>query len=252
MIKDGMLLDILSCFKYNQPKWRNRQEKRSFSALSLRLNTSCTYVSSGVKTEVPIGGLALIPAGVEYTTISEAGELYVIHFRALDEDTDKVTLLDCGRFNEYLPLFEEAIRIWESRESGYKTKCTALLYSIVGKVLENLSPVEGKRGSLVPIAEKYINHHLTDRTLTVAAVARHAYVSEALLRRKFKAQTGMSPKEYIITQRIEMAKQLLETGSFSQGEISERCGFADVKYFRCAFKNQVGISPREYQKSLSK
>jgi transcriptional regulator GlxA family with amidase domain len=60
----------------------------------------------------------------------------------------------------------------------------------------------------------------------------------------------MSPLEYLQSQRIAKAKQLLEH-SLSFEAIVERCGYRDVSSFRKLFARHVGMSPGEYRRRLA-
>lgn len=65
--------------------------------------------------------------------------------------------------------------------------------------------------------------------------------------KKFKQETGMSLRDYILRQKIERAKELLRTGSDPISEISDYLGFSSQSYFGALFKEQVGVSPSEYR-----
>jgi AraC-like DNA-binding protein len=77
---------------------------------------------------------------------------------------------------------------------------------------------------------------------TLAALARHAGMSETHLRRLFAARMGMSPHAYITTQRIARAKALLAEGLRTRA-VAEACGFADVFYFMRVFRQVTGCTP---------
>ena len=58
-----------------------------------------------------------------------------------------------------------------------------------------------------------------------------------------------TPTEFINDARLRYAKWLLETSSFSAGEISEICGFSDVAYFCRKFKHKYDETPSGFRKS---
>ena len=89
--------------------------------------------------------------------------------------------------------------------------------------------------------------HYFGSSLTVAELAQRACVSEAYFRRKFAQQFGMSPKKYIESARMNYAVSLLQTQYYTQQEISEMCGYSDVKYFRTAFKKYTGACLSKYK-----
>jgi AraC-like DNA-binding protein len=54
------------------------------------------------------------------------------------------------------------------------------------------------------------------------------------------------PNRYIILQRIEYTKSLLETRRLTVNEVAAHCGFSDVYYFSKTFKQICGISPSKW------
>jgi transcriptional regulator GlxA family with amidase domain len=95
-------------------------------------------------------------------------------------------------------------------------------------------------------ATHYLRQHASKR-LAIAAVCRVLAVSERTLARRFKATLGMSPLNYLQSQRIARARQLLESSALPLERIVEQCGYEDVSSFRKLFARQVGMTPREYR-----
>ena len=91
----------------------------------------------------------------------------------------------------------------------------------------------------------YINQHLAE-TLSVDALAAHAYMSKFYLMRKFKADTGYGIHQYIRSKRLLLARDLLKT-DLPITQISAEVGFADYSTFSRAFKEVFQCSPREYR-----
>lgn len=87
------------------------------------------------------------------------------------------------------------------------------------------------------------------RPITMQNVAAYVNFSENYLCSVFKQKYGMSPKQYLITYRIEMARHILKTHpELSVGEVAESCGFADPLYFTKVFHKRIGLTPTEYRK----
>ncbi|OGV51970.1 MAG: hypothetical protein A2X49_08885 [Lentisphaerae bacterium GWF2_52_8] len=84
--------------------------------------------------------------------------------------------------------------------------------------------------------------------LDVAALAKVLRVHRTTLARKFCAQTGVSPSEYIIRTRVQNAQSLLKGNSRSIAEIAGDCGYEDSNYFSTAFKRMTGLSPKEFRR----
>lgn len=60
--------------------------------------------------------------------------------------------------------------------------------------------------------------------------------------------TGLSPVELIRNIRLKHARQLLKNKSVTISEVAYSCGFSNPKYFATCFREEVGMSPKEYQK----
>jgi len=66
---------------------------------------------------------------------------------------------------------------------------------------------------------------------------------------QFKKEVGLSPKQYIMESRLNLAKELIEKGGYRISEISNKVGYDDALYFSRAFKKYVGKSPKQYEGS---
>jgi AraC family transcriptional activator of pobA len=81
----------------------------------------------------------------------------------------------------------------------------------------------------------------------LAIIANYSYHH---FRHIFKTALGVSPKQYIISKRIEYAKKLIATTPLSITEIGYQCGFPSTSLFIKQFKNNTGITPIKYRKQL--
>ncbi len=90
---------------------------------------------------------------------------------------------------------------------------------------------------------------------TVDALAARAAMSPRTFLRQFKAATGSSPYDWLIVQRVEIAKMLLESGSergeTSLGRIAAAAGFGAVETLRHHFRRLVGVSPAAYRQRFA-
>ncbi|GAA4449234.1 AraC family transcriptional regulator [Rurimicrobium arvi] len=78
-------------------------------------------------------------------------------------------------------------------------------------------------------------------------LARTACLSTTSLYRMFKRELGVSPMEFIILERIKLAKRLLKNQDIYIKHVSYEAGFDDCNYFIRIFKHYEGITPKQYQ-----
>ena len=86
-----------------------------------------------------------------------------------------------------------------------------------------------------------------DKAITVEDWAQQASMSRRTFDRKFRASFSLSPKEWLIQQRIERAKGLLETESLPIEQLANQAGFDNAVTMRHHFRRLVGVSPQKYR-----
>ena len=94
-----------------------------------------------------------------------------------------------------------------------------------------------------------IKSNMAEGDFDVVQLADALAVSKSSLYRKMKIATGLSPIEFIRNIRLKHGSQLLKNKSMSIAEVAYECGFSNPKYFATCFKEDFGVTPKEYQKS---
>lgn len=92
----------------------------------------------------------------------------------------------------------------------------------------------------------YIHENIAGK-IAVDTLSRKAYMSRNDFFKWFRQQFGITPLDYINSERIKLAKQLLSYGGHTITEVSYLCGFSDVNYFVRLFKKVEGITPKAYR-----
>jgi transcriptional regulator GlxA family with amidase domain len=108
------------------------------------------------------------------------------------------------------------------------------------------SGIKDHEDELINDAQVYIEQNYRDK-LTVDQLAGKFSTSRRTFERRFKNATSNSVVEYIQRVKIEAAKQQLETGRKTIGEVMYDVGYTDVKAFRDVFRRITGISPAAYK-----
>lgn len=96
---------------------------------------------------------------------------------------------------------------------------------------------------------QYIAEHVYDR-LSVDTVSKEVGVSTSHLTALFHRQMGISPGEYIRRVKLEESKVLIREGRLNFSQIAAELNYSTIHHFSRQFKDNFGISPSEYSKSI--
>lgn len=88
----------------------------------------------------------------------------------------------------------------------------------------------------------YMHEHYMDG-LTVHGLAMQNGVNENRLFYVFTKYAAMGPGDYLMTYRLNRAKELLVTGNAPIGEVARSVGYSDQLYFSRVFKKRFGVAP---------
>jgi len=106
------------------------------------------------------------------------------------------------------------------------------------------------RGRLARLMDFVRAHPAAPHTL--ASLAQRAAMSPRTLQREFNAATGRSPYEWLVAERIERAKELLETTRLPAQSVAARAGLGSAESLRHHFRERVGTTPSAYRRRFSR
>ena len=96
----------------------------------------------------------------------------------------------------------------------------------------------------------YAMERLADEDLDVNALSAQAFMSRRSFDRQFRKTTGSSPLQWLLSQRIMHAQQLLETTDLNVDAVARQAGFASAVALRPHFRRVVGVAPQVYRDSF--
>lgn len=96
---------------------------------------------------------------------------------------------------------------------------------------------------------QYVEQHITEE-FTREDIAAHIHLNPTYLSRMFKKETGVSLSDYVIQQRMQKAKKLLEETNLKVVHVAEAVGYYHLPHFTTMFKKVVGITPQHYRKAF--
>jgi AraC family transcriptional regulator of adaptative response/methylated-DNA-[protein]-cysteine methyltransferase len=102
---------------------------------------------------------------------------------------------------------------------------------------------------VVERVQRYINEHL-DRTVPLKELAAHIGLSQFHLQRLFKAETGISPKQYADGQRMQLFKREARSGRSLTDAMFE-AGYSSSSRLYDRAAGQLGMTPSAYRKKGS-
>lgn len=143
-------------------------------------------------------------------------------------------------------------RIIEEMNGSTPPSETAVSLDVYKIFLELLNPLssgtrEIKNEDSIESAKNYIFDRISEK-ITVKDLAAVSRMSVSHFSRVFKSQTGFSPYDYVLTARLNRAKELLQKTDLSILQIAEATGFNSEANFVYFFTGNAGISPGKFRK----
>ena len=110
-------------------------------------------------------------------------------------------------------------------------------------------PLPDAAGSDLSATRAWMEQRL-ERALTVEAMARHAGYSPRSFARRFRAETGTTPLQWLIGRRVAEAQRLLESTDLPIEDVATRAGFGTAVALRQHFARAVATSPTAYRRTF--
>ncbi len=160
-------------------------------------------------------------------------------------------------------VLEQAMQLSQSCASFQALKTDALLRSLLQSLgQENYEAIAVsarlpvvKQSTRVDLYKRlshtksWMDEHLTE-DISLDDYADMALMNPAHFLRNFKTAFGITPHQYMMEKRLELAKKLLLNTRQSVQEISEQIGFDVLSSFSYQFKKQEGLSPSQFRKQV--
>jgi AraC-like DNA-binding protein len=127
-------------------------------------------------------------------------------------------------------------------------RAAALLQS--GTARHGLTMRAPARAALVPWQATRVTSHIEvnlDRSLPLRELARVVRLSDSYFSRAFKGTFGQTPHAFILSRRVERARQEMLEGREPLSHIAQSCGFADQAHLARIFRRETGLTPSEWR-----
>jgi len=130
---------------------------------------------------------------------------------------------------------------------------SALEGMLVNAGSESAAPVFSRaqfRGGLSPRVLQRVRQHVEtnlEGAISLHELAATAGLSTSHFARAFKQSEGTSPHRYVVSRRLQQARQLLAETELRLSEIANATGFADQSHFSRQFRKHLGVTPSSYR-----
>ena len=114
-------------------------------------------------------------------------------------------------------------------------------------------PRETRIGKLSAAQEKLIRDFIEEnfnRDVGLSELAGVVRLSRFHFARAFKATTGLPPHQYVLSRRVERAKELLQSSDMSVAEVAGASGFNGSTQFIRSFREITGLTPANFRKDM--
>ena len=111
-----------------------------------------------------------------------------------------------------------------------------------------LNPV---RGGLTVLQlrriKEFVDAHIS-KEIGISELASLAGLSQFHFIRAFKHSVGLSPYQYVLSERINVAKEMLSTCDLSVADVALAVGFSDVSQLNRVFRKLIGVTPTAFRR----
>ncbi|PQJ61745.1 helix-turn-helix domain-containing protein [Photobacterium angustum] len=96
------------------------------------------------------------------------------------------------------------------------------------------------------LIDSYIQQNI-QKKISVADLSSIAFLAQSQFYVLFRKQMGITPHQYVLRKRLELARQLIAETQKPLSEVAQLCGFSSQSSFSQAFRRLYGTSPIRYQ-----
>lgn len=166
--------------------------------------------------------------------------------------------LDLYRFDppdRAIELMRQANELHLERREGFELHIRALMSELWLELFRQTrsfhadNPLQDLDDSRIKQMLAYISDHCSQK-LSLAEIAQAGYVGERECFRIFRRNLNMTPLDYLVRKRLDLACEHLKNTSLPVQDIAMNCGFNSNSYFTKVFREHLGLTPREYRKNL--
>jgi AraC-like DNA-binding protein len=163
-------------------------------------------------------------------------------------------LSDMGATPQVRTLIDLMVGELQGREPGFYTAIDQLAYLLFVQIIrQQINSGQVNSGLLAAMFDERIGrtlaaiHNHPELRWNLDSLAKEAAMGRSSFAKRFHDLAGTTAMQYLTAWRMQEAIYLLESGSLSIAEISERCGYESEPAFRKAFRKTIGKPPGSFR-----
>ncbi len=145
---------------------------------------------------------------------------------------------------------DEASRMLSEQADRSVSDLLAWIHHAVEKAFNQAKTAE-ETDTVVQQVQRYIIKNI-DQDLSRDMIANHVFLNPDYLSRILKKETGYSVSDYVVNERMKLAKELLTETSIPVSTIAASVGHTNFSHFARIFKKHAGLGPTEYRNQYGK
>ena len=193
----------------------------------------------------------LYPQGKDYVMeCTKSGSFTLVNFEATGYELEEFLSIKIPNVEKFIKDHEVMTKLDSLKLPNSRLEVLSILYATLSRVVKYSN--SNSAHPALWAAVDYIRENIQHSGMTVKDMSDAVGFSEVHFRKIFNDNYGISPKQYLQNLRLDMAKNLLETGNISISSIATECGYSSIYYFSKLFKEKTGYSPFEYRERFRK
>ncbi len=172
------------------------------------------------------------------------------YYKLFEQQNNHSSVVTMPPTFEAAPLLRQILKLYERGDSSFSNDvfASSLITSLMTQCILGASApheLEGMPEYIMKARAYLLDHYREQHTLD--SLAERFSINKYYFQKQFKRYTGYTPNDFLLTSRINRAKELLRTGGDTVSQIAGQVGMDNVSHFIVTFKKREGVTPSVYR-----
>ena len=248
-----MNCSIFSARKFNYTDHHfSCMHKHRYFEINFYINGSGNTVINNRKYEFCANSFSLVPPNVPHNeTFTTSGTVICLMFECTNPHFVMGEFFSVYPADNPLSFYAERIfKEMTEKNTSYVYISNQLIKVCVNEIQRLIDEKNVSFCDSLLETKRYIDENFFTK-INFNELASNTGYSYDYFRHAFKKQFGSSPQNYLISVRLENAREILQsTQGITVTEVAATCGFADTSQFSTMFTKHYGISPKKFYMSV--